>query len=392
MSTAWIAMGTRTPVGRFLGDLSGWSAPELAGFTLKQTVERSGIDPSVIDEIILGQVLGAGVGQAPAKQAAIHAGLGNQKGCSTVNKVCGSGLYAVFQAARAIRCGDAKAVLAGGMESMSNAPHLLRSGRLGWKYGQQPLLDCIEWDGLRCPHGSALMGTYAECVATSFGIDRRAQDEWSLASHQRAIQAIEAGKFAAEIVILVDAKGNEIHRDGGPRADASFDRLAKLKPAFSESGTVTAGNASTLSDGAASVLVVGEDYRSQLRCNDWFKVSAMSVHAQAPQDLFSAPIQAIQKLLASVRMEIGQIDLFEINEAFASQTVHCMRTLEIPPDRLNVHGGAIAIGHPIGCSGARVLVTLMHALVDRGAQWGVASLCLGGGEAVAMLVEHERGS
>ncbi len=384
----YLSAGTRTPIGRFLGDLTAWSAPELAGFCIKESVHRAGIDPIDIDEITLGNVLGAGLGQAPAKQAAIHGGLGSSIGCATVNKVCGSGLYSVMLASRSIRAGDARLAIAGGMESMSNAPHLLKGGRAGWKYGSQPLLDHIEWDGLRCPHGSAMMGIYAERVATNHRVPRADQDNWSLTSHQRAIAAMQQGKFRQEIVSLTDAKGNTLRDDAGPRADASSEKLAKLKPAFVENGSVTAGNASTLSDGAACVVVASDSTREQLRCSDLFRIAGSSVYAQAPEDLFSSPVGAVRKLLAQQKKQVEDIDLFEINEAFASQTVHCQRDLGLDPERLNVHGGAIAIGHPIGCSGTRVLVTLMHAMVDRQAELGVASLCLGGGEAVAMMIQR----
>jgi acetyl-CoA C-acetyltransferase len=387
-ANVYLAAGTRTPIGRFLGDLASWSAPELAGFCMKQAVHRAGIDPSDIDEILLGNVLGAGLGQAPAKQAAIHAGLGSGIGCATVNKVCGSGLYAVMLASKSIRAGDAGIAIAGGMESMSKAPHLLRGARSGWKYGSQPMLDHIEWDGLRCPHGSALMGVYAERVASLHQVSRNDQDAWSLLSHQRAIAAVQQGKFRAEIVPITDAKGNVFRDDSGPRADAALEKLSRLKPAFVDSGTVTAGNASTLSDGAACVILAGESQREQLRSSHLFRIVGASVHAQAPEDLFSAPVGAVRKLLANQKKTVQEIDLFEINEAFASQTVHCYRDLKIDSERVNVHGGAIAIGHPIGCSGARVLVTLIHALVDRQGEFGVASLCLGGGEAVAMMIQR----
>jgi acetyl-CoA C-acetyltransferase len=387
-STVYLTAGQRTPVGKFLGELSVWSAPELAGFCIQASVQRAGIAPTDIDEIILGNVLSAGLGQAPAKQAAIHAGLGPGIGCATVNKVCGSGLYAVMLAARTIRAGDARLIVAGGMESMSNAPHLLRGGRSGWKYGQQPLLDHIEWDGLRCPHGSALMGLYAERVATMHQVSREDQDAWSLSSHQRTVTAAKTGRFRDQIVSLTDTKGTQFHDDLGPRADASLERLAKLKPAFVEQGTVTAGNASTLSDGAASVIVTNESGLGSLRSSPLFRIVGSSIHAQAPENLFSAPIGAVRKLLSQQGKDIQDIGLFEINEAFASQTVHCMRDLQIDPERLNVYGGAIAIGHPIGCSGARILVTLMHAMVDHEVELGVAALCLGGGEAVSMMIER----
>jgi acetyl-CoA C-acetyltransferase len=384
----YLAAGTRTPIGRFLGDLAGWSAPELAGFCIREAVQRSGLSSVDIDEIILGNVLGAGLGQAPAKQASIYGGLGAAIGCATVNKVCGSGLYSVMLGTRSIRAGDSQIVVAGGMESMSNAPHLLRGARSGWKYGAQPMLDHIEWDGLRCPHGSALMGIYAERVASHHHVSRSDQDAWSLLSHQRASAAVQQGKFRSEIVPITDAKGNVFRDDTGPRADASLDKLSRLKPAFVDSGTVTAGNASTLSDGAACVILASESHRERLRCSHLFKIVGSSVYAQAPEDLFSAPVGAVKRLLADRGKQVRDVGLFEINEAFASQTVHCQRDLGLDPERLNVHGGAIAIGHPIGCSGARVLVTLMHALVDRKEEFGVAALCLGGGEAVAMMIQR----
>ncbi len=388
MSNVWITGAARTPIGRFLGELTPFSAPELAGVAIRASMERSGVQPDEIDEVVLGNVLSSGLGQAPSKQAALHAGLLPSTPCSSVNKVCGSGLFSVMLASRAIRSGDARCLVAGGMESMSNAPHLLRGGRAGWKYGQQPLLDAIEHDGLRCPHGPSLMGVYAERVATMHAVDRAAQDAWSLQSHQRAIEAMNNGFFQKEIAPVVDAKGTIIDRDGSPRADASIDRLAKLKSAFQENGTVTAGNASSLSDGAASMIVFGDAVRDRFHGKDLFRLVGAAIHSQAPQDLFSAPIGAVRRLLEKTNRTVEQVDLFEINEAFASQTVHCMRELKIPPEKLNVHGGAIALGHPIGCSGARVLVTLMHSLVHRQEAIGVATLCLGGGEAVAVMVER----
>ena len=390
--SSWILSGARTPIGRFLGEIAHHSAPRLAGFAIDATLRRaqaSGFDPSKdkIDEVILGQVLTAGVGQAPARQASLAAGISDSVGCATVNKVCGSGLYAVMLADRAIRSGDHQTIVAGGMESMSNAPHLLRGSRSGWKYGSQPMIDAIEFDGLTCPHGSVLMGKYAEKVAADFGVTRQDQDAWALQSHQRAIASIEAGLFAGEIVSVPGIKGEAVQTDGSPRADSSLERLAKLKPAFDSAGSVTAGNASSLSDGAAAVLVVSDSMIRRLNPKLAFRIVATAVHAAAPSDLFIAPARAIGQLLAKAKLQISDIDLFEINEAFASQTVACMKEAGIAPDRLNARGGAIALGHPIGCSGARVLVALMHALADSQKRYGVASLCLGGGEAVAMLIE-----
>ena len=393
MSYAWILSGLRTPIGRFMGELSHCSAPQLAGYAIQAAVVAAKMDASSIDEVIMGEVLTSGVGQAPARQAALHGGIPESVGCATVGKVCGSGLYAIMLADRSLRAGESDIVVAGGMESMSQAPHLLRNSRTGWKYGQQPLLDSIETDGLRCPHGSALMGVYAENVARDHGIDRRTQDEWSMQSHQRAIAAQREGAFVTEIVpvpaanALPAAGGQMVVLDGGPRADSSLEKLAKLKPAFDANGTVTAGNSSTLSDGAAAVVVVSEEVRKSQPNQPAFRIVATAIHAGKPQDLFLAPVGAIGKLLNKTERRISDIDLFEINEAFASQTIACMRQLKIDPDRLNVHGGALALGHPIGCSGARVLVTLMHALQSRGLSVGVASLCLGGGEAVAMMIE-----
>ena len=387
MSNAWILSGSRTPIGRFMGELSHWSAPRLAGYAIQSAIASAKVDRTKIDEVIVGEVLTSGVGQAPARQAAIFGGVPNSVGCATVGKVCGSGLYAVMLADRSIRAGDSTIVVAGGMESMSQAPHLLRNSRSGWKYGQQPLLDSIENDGLRCPHGSALMGVYAENVARDYGIDRRTQDEWATQSHQRAIAAQLSNSFVAEIVPVPGVNGELIARDGGPRGDSSLEKLLKLKPAFDANGTVTAGNASTLSDGAAAVVVVNETIRKSMPGQSAFRIVATSIHARKPQDLFLAPVGAIQDLLHKTNRQLGHVDLFEINEAFASQTIACMRELQIAPERLNVNGGALALGHPIGCSGTRVLVTLMHALQSRRLSVGVAALCLGGGEAVAMMIE-----
>jgi acetyl-CoA C-acetyltransferase len=390
MNQAWLLAGKRTPIGRFLGDFANLSAHQLAGRALRATVETSGISPGDIGEAILGQVLSAGVGQAPSRQALHASGLPNTIGCASVNKVCGSGLFAVMLAARTIQCDLHSAILAGGMESMSAAPHLLRNGRGGWKYGSQPLIDSIEWDGLRCARSGSLMGVYAESVASQFQISREDQDQWAFNSQSRALAAQQAGAFTDEIVPVPISDTVTISSDSGPRADSTLEKLARLKPAFQTPGTVTAGNASSLSDGAASVLVVNDEIRRQLPPQAAYRVVGMSVHSQKPEDLFIAPVGAIEKLLRETTSETSDIDLIEINEAFASQTLACIRELRFDPERVNVHGGAIALGHPIGCSGARVLVTLMHALHRHNKRRGIAALCLGGGEAVAMLIErHE---
>jgi acetyl-CoA C-acetyltransferase len=360
----------------------------LAGRAIAATVERSGIDPKDLGEIIMGQVLSAGAGQAPARQALHAAGLPDSIGAVTINKVCGSGLFSVMLATRSIQAGVYQAAIAGGMESMSQAPHLLRNSRTGWKYGSQPLLDAIEVDGLLCPRGHCLMGSYAERVAEQHAISRQEQDEWALVSHQRAITAQQQQLFSEELVPVAVGDKLTVSQDAGPRSDSSLEKLSKLKPAFHPTGTVTAGNASTLSDGAASVLVVDEDLARRLSPAVAYRVAGCAVMSRQPEDLFIAPVGAVQKLLSQVGISTGEIDLFEINEAFASQTLACIRELRVDPDRVNVQGGAIAMGHPIGCSGTRILVTLMHALQHRKGRYGVATLCLGGGEAVAMLIER----
>jgi acetyl-CoA C-acetyltransferase len=385
---SWIVSGARTPIGRFLGELSHLSAPQLAGAAIRAALERLPVSPVELDEVIIGQVLTAGVGQAPARQAALKGGVSDKVGCATVNKVCGSGLYSVMLADRAIRSGDSHLIIAGGMESMSQAPHLLRGGRTGWKYGATPLLDAIEFDGLTCPHGQVLMGKYAEKVAVDYQVSRADQDQWALQSHQRAVESTQHGAFQSEIVAVLGPKGEPIAVDGSPRADSSLERLTKLKPVFDGSGSVTAGNASSLSDGAAAVVVCSDAWRQRHQPKLAFKILGTAVFAAQPSDLFIAPADAIQRLLERTGIAIGQVDLFEINEAFASQTVACMKKLSIDPARLNIHGGAIALGHPIGCSGTRVLVTLMHALEQQQKRLGVAALCLGGGEAVAVLIER----
>jgi acetyl-CoA C-acetyltransferase len=344
-----------------------------------------------IGEIFMGQVLSAGAGQAPARQALHAAGLPDSIGAATINKVCGSGMFAVMLATRSIQAGIQQAVLAGGMESMSQAPHLLRPARTGWKYGSQPLLDAIEIDGLLCPRGNCLMGSYAERVADQHAITRLDQDRWALLSHQRAISAQQQQLFSEELTPVVVDEKLTVSQDAGPRSDSSLEKLTRLKPAFTPSGTVTAGNASTLSDGAASVLVVSEELYRRMHPRSAFRVVGCAVNSHKPEDLFIAPVGAVRKLFSQTDVAVGDIDLFEINEAFASQTLACISGLGLDPEKVNVHGGAIALGHPIGCSGTRILVTLMHALEHRKGRLGVATLCLGGGEAVAMLIErHSR--
>jgi acetyl-CoA C-acetyltransferase len=385
----WILGASRTPIGRFLGDFSNIPAPMLAGVSIRRTIERTRIDPSRIQELWIGNVLSAGLGQAPAKQAALRGGLGDDVSCTQVSKVCGSGLEAVVLAVRALQSGQASACIAAGMESMSQAPHLLVNSRMGTKYGSVAMLDSIDQDGLRCFQGNVAMGTYADQLASQQSISRSDQDAWALLSHQRAGAASDLGFFEHEIApVLIDAK-TTIRRDACPRQDTSLEKLAKLKPAFGPLGSVTAGNASGLADGAASLLVVDESVRQTLSSQCCFRVLACAHHSQSPAELFTAPVEAIRKVCRYADLAPEDIDLFEINEAFATQVIACVNQLGVSPERVNVHGGAIALGHPIGCSGTRILVTLMHAMERYGKRLGVASLCIGGGEAVAIAIEQE---
>jgi len=388
---SYVVAGIRTPIGKLLGGLSSLPAPKLGAAAIGGALERAGVSREAVDEVIFGNVLQAGVGQAPARQAALLAGLPPTVAAVTVNKVCGSGLKAVMLADQAIRCGDAQVIVAGGMESMSRAPHLLMGVRGGWKYGHERAVDHMIHDGLWCAFENQAMGSAADYTARTFDVSRADQDAWSAESHRRAAAARAAGKFLAEIVpigVSVGKNASIVDADEGPRADSSPEKLAALKPAFDPAGTVTAGNASQISDGGAAVIVVDDGVRKSLSTPWAFRIVAAATSGVAPKDIFIAPVEAVRKCLAKAKRSVGDVDLFEINEAFASQTLACARELKIDPARLNVHGGAIALGHPIGASGARVLVTLMHALVDQGKSTGLATLCLGGGNAVAMLIER----
>lgn len=397
-TTAVIVSAVRTPIGRFLGGLAPLSAPELGAIAIRAAVERASIRPDEVDDVIFGNVVQAGVGQAPARQAAIGAGLPARVPAVTINKVCGSGLKAVMLAAQAIRAGDARLIVAGGMESMSNAPFLVRGLRQGVKFGDQKLSDGLIHDGLWCSFGECHMGGHAEYTADVAGITRREADEFSLDSHQKAIAAIEAGKFDHEIV-AVEVPGRKgtttITRDEGPRADTSLESLARLKPAFRadappgiEELIVTAGNSPGLNDGASALVVASEAYASAEDLPIRARINAYAVGATEPRDLFFAPVIAVRRLMERERKTIDDYDLIEANEAFAVQAIADGRELGWDWDRVNVHGGAVALGHPIGASGARVLTTLLHALEDRGLSTGLATLCLGGGNAVALSIER----
>ena len=397
--TAVIVSAVRTPIGRFLGGLAPLTAPELGAIVIREAIARAGIDPAEIGEVIMGNVLQAGVGQAPARQAAIKAGVPGEVPAYTVNKVCGSGLQAVMLAAQAIRAGDEHLLVAGGQESMSNAPHYVRGMRAGVKIGNQAMQDGMILDGLWCSFYDRHMGGHAEYTAKKAGITRERQDQFSFESHQKAVAAIEGGKFKAEIV-PVEIAGKKgptvVDTDESPRKDTSLEALAKLRPAFpkdapkdmkAEELTVTAGNAPGLNDGGAALVVTSEEYAKAHGLNVMARITGYASGGGDPQDLFFAPIVAVRNLMKKTGASIGDYDLIEANEAFASQSLADGDALGWDWDRVNVNGGAIALGHPIGASGARVLVTLLHNLASRGKRTGLATLCLGGGNAVAMSVE-----
>lgn len=388
MSDAYLISGVRTPIGSFLGGFASLTATDLGGVAIENAIAQSGLANDQIDEVIMGNVIGAGVGQAPARQAALKAGLPPTIAAVTINKVCGSGLKSVMIASQAIRCGDASAIVAGGMENMSAAPHLAKGLRGGVKLGDTTLVDAMVSDGLTCSFESCHMGMHAEHIAGKFGASRSDQDQFALLSQQRAGRAMEEGVFKDEIVPVTvkNRRGDvTVDVDEGPRPDTTLEKLSNLRTVFDREGTVTAGNASTLSDGAAAVVVVDE---ATAETAEWkFKILGSFTSGTEPKDLFIAPVEAIRGALTKANLTLEEVDLFEINEAFASQMVACLKELGLDNERVNIYGGGISLGHPIGASGTRVLVTLMHALKRTGKKRGVASLCLGGGNAVAMVIE-----
>ena len=389
-TTPVILSACRTPIGKYQGGLSSFTAPQLGARVVREAVARAGVDAAAIDEVILGHVLQGGAGQAPARQAAIHSGLPGTIPALTVNKVCGSGLKAVMLAAQAIKAGDAQCVVAGGMEAMSASPHYVYGMRTGIKIGNQTMVDGMIHDGLWDSFGTVHMGSYAEYTAEKAGITRQEQDAFALQSHQKAVAAMEACKFKAEIVpVEVPGKTGPslVERDEGPRKDTTLEALARLKPAFQKDGSVTAGNAPGLNDGASALVVTSLSFAKTHGLAPLARVTAYATGGGEPRDLFFAPIVAVQNLLRQTHGTIGDYDLIEANEAFAVQALADGRALGWDWERVNVHGGAIALGHPIGASGARVLTTLLYAMRDRKAARGLATLCLGGGNAVALAVE-----
>jgi len=387
----FIVSAARTAIGNFLGTVKDFSAPELGGFAIKEAIKRAGIRGEDVEEVILGNVVSAGIGQAPAKQAAVKGGIPYSVSCFAVNKVCGSGLKAVALATQAIQLEEKNIIVAGGMESMSRSPHLLWGVREGVKFGDVKIKDAMILDGLWCAFEDMHMGMTGEIVAEKFGATREEQDQYALSSHQKAIHAIEKGYFKDEIVpVEVPQKKGEpilFSIDEGPRKDTSLEKLAKLKPVFKKDGTVTAGNASTLNDCGAAVVVASDEAVKNKRLHPMAKILGTATNGVEASMVMYAPKGAIEKVLANVDWRIEDIDLFEINEAFSAQLVVLIKQLGLNREKVNAHGGAVALGHPIGATGARILTTLLYALKHRGMKKGIAALCLGGGDAVAMAVE-----
>jgi acetyl-CoA C-acetyltransferase len=389
-SAVYIVAAARTPVGSYLGALSSLPAPRLGAVAIRTAVERSGLAPAEVGEVFMGNVLSAGIGQAPARQAALYAGLSERVPATTVSKVCGSGLQAVIFGAKTVLLGDAHVVVAGGMESMSNVPYYLREARTGYRMGDGKLVDGMIFDGLWDPYNDFHMGVAGDMCARAYSLTREAQDAFAAESYQRALSAIQSGAFAPEIaaVSVTQRKGEAISvsEDEEPaRGDPS--KFAKLKAAFSKDGTITAANASSINDGAAAVVLASEQIVREKQLAPLARIVGYGGAAQAPEWFTTAPAAAIAVTLNKLGLRTADIDLWEINEAFSCVPMACSKLAELDPARVNVRGGAVALGHPIGASGARILTTLAYALRDRGARRGLATLCIGGGEAVAVVIE-----
>jgi acetyl-CoA C-acetyltransferase len=392
MQEAVIVSAVRTPTGKFLGGLKDLSATELGALVVRETVARAAIDPAGVDECIMGNVVSAGLGQAPARQAALRGGLADHVAALTINKVCGSGLKAVMLAAQGIATGDIEIAVAGGMESMSNAPYLLTGAREGLRMGHQQVLDSMIVDGLWCSFEQCHMGTAGEVVATEYNIGRSKQDEYAVQSHCKAAAAQAAGRFKAEIlpIAVPQKKGDPIviDRDESVRADTSVATLGALRPAFRKDGTVTAGNAPPVNDGAAALVVMSASRASRLNLAPMARIVGQATSGLPPKYLLMTPVEAVRRVLKKTGWSIEDVDLFELNEAFSVQAVAVLRELGVDPAKVNVNGGAVALGHPIGASGARILTTLLYALKQRKLKRGIATLCLGGGNGVALAVER----
>ncbi|MEW6049903.1 MAG: acetyl-CoA C-acetyltransferase [Candidatus Zixiibacteriota bacterium] len=388
---AYIVSACRSAIGTLHGGLGSLNGPQLGALAIKEAVRRAGINAADIDEVIMGQVVQGGSGQAPARQAAIHGGVPPEVACMTINKVCGSGLKAVMLAAQSIRAGDQHVVIAGGMESMSHTPYVIRGAKTGFKFGHQKLDDIMISDGLWCSFKDWHMGNAAELTGKKAGIGRAEQDEFAFNSHKKAVAAIKGGKFKAEIfdVAIPQRKGDPVifNTDECPRPEISLETLGKLRPAFEKDGTVTAGNAPGLNDGSAATVVVSAQYLKEKGFKPLARIVDYAVAGTPPELLFFSPIYAVQKLMKKMNVTINHWDLIEANEAFSVQALADGKELGWDWNRVNVHGGAVALGHPIGASGTRILATLIYALKDRGLKKGLATLCLGGGNAVAMAIE-----
>jgi acetyl-CoA C-acetyltransferase len=391
MRNAFIVSAVRIPTGKFLGTLKDMAAPELGALVVREAVNRAGIDPAIVDECIMGNVVPAGEGQAPARQAALKGGLHNHVAALTINKVCGSGLKAVMLAQQGIQTGDIDVAVAGGMESMSNCPYIIPKVREGLRMGNGSVVDLMIHDGLWCPFENWHMGNAGETVADAFKVTREQQDQYAAESHQKAAAAQAAGKFRDEIlpVTIPQKKGDPIvfSADESVRADTTAGTLSKLKPAFKKDGSVTAGNAPPVNDGAGAVVVMAEDRMQALGVKPMARIVAQATSGLEPKMLLMTPVEATRKVVKKAGWSLNDVDLFELNEAFAVQAVAVMNELGIDPKKVNVNGGAVALGHAIGASGARILTTLIYALKDRGLKRGVATLCLGGGNGVALAIE-----
>lgn len=383
--SVYILGGARTPQGSFLGALSSVPAPKLGATAIQGALTKSNIDKDDIDEVFMGNVVSAGLGQAPARQAAIFAGLNESTPCTTINKVCGSGLQALILGARTIMTGENKVVVSGGMENMSLAPHLVPNSRTGFKFGEASLKDSMQWDGLWDVYSDRPMGNCAEECSKKYEFSREDQDNFAIESFKRAQKAQKEGVFDIEItpVIIKSRKGeSEVTEDEGP-SKVKFDKVSTLRPAFEKDGTITAANASTINDGACSIILAGEDHKSQAK----FKILGWASHAQNPTWFTTAPVEAIKKNLVKAGLKKEDIGLWEINEAFATVTMAAMKELELNHDKVNIFGGAVSLGHPIGTSGSRIVLTLMNAMEKNNVQYGCAAICIGGGEALSLIIE-----
>ncbi|MHA2245173.1 MAG: thiolase family protein [Candidatus Hodarchaeales archaeon] len=391
MNTPVLISLTRTPMGRLLGAFSNFSAARLGAVVIKEAVKRSQIQLEEVDHVIMGQVISAGCAQNTARQATIYAGLPESTGAITINKVCGSGMAAVMWAAQMIKAGDMDIIVAGGTENMSMAPYLLLKGRQGYRYGNDKLIDAMYHDGLYDTYNDMAMGNTGDIVSERYNISRKEMDEFALRSHQRAHQATDEGKFKQEIVpveVPVRRKGTVIiTKDEGIRPDTTIEALAKLRPVFKKDGKVTAGNASQISDGASAVVVMSEDLAKEKGLPILAKIGSYGTNATKPEWVMEAPVNGVKQLLDKTGFTINDFDLIEHNEAFASASCAVRNSLNIPDDKFNVNGGAVALGHPLGCSGTRIIVTLYHELEKRGGHRGLATICLGGGEAMSMIIE-----